>query len=96
MTHTPAEVIARLGELTPDEIARLFADEDVVGLVCTSDECPVARYIWKVTGEYIQVGPSVWQELEFAARQDLPRNVDEFVKRFDSGQYPYLIEGEES
>jgi hypothetical protein len=60
-THTPAEVIAKLGELEPDEIARLLADEWIVGEVAAARECPVARYVHQQTGVLVFVGAGQWR-----------------------------------
>jgi hypothetical protein len=89
---TPAEVIAKLGELTPDEIARLFADEDIVGEPGAADECPVARYVHRQTGEPVSVNCGAWGVDGHHGL--LPESVKAFVTLFDSGRYPHLIEEE--
>jgi hypothetical protein len=94
--HTPAEIIAKLGQLVPGEIARLFADENVVGELGKSRECPVARYVRRETGITVvidyhswRIHGSLWQNL-------LPENVGDFVETFDNDGYPHLIESEAS
>jgi hypothetical protein len=83
---TPAEVIAKLGELDADELARLFADEDIVGTF-GSYECPVARYVHQQTGEHVHVyGTAEWVHGKRVF--SLPASITEFVKRFDSERYP--------
>jgi hypothetical protein len=92
-THTPAEVIAKLGELTPDEIARLFADEDIVGEPGAADECPVARYVRQQTGQPVSINCGAWcVDWDHGL---LPESVKAFVTLFDSGRYQHLIEEEE-
>lgn len=88
---TPAEVIAKLGELDADDIARLFIDEDIVGEPGASDECPVARYVHRRTGALVSIHPALWC-VDDGPWAELPENVRVFVKRFDSGAYPHLIE----
>lgn len=94
-THTPAEVIAKLGELEPDGIARLLDDEEIVGEVADARECPVARYVHQQTGVLVFVGGSVWSSVSEAGRGSLPENVRTFVRLFDSERYPHLIEEKE-
>jgi hypothetical protein len=90
---TPAEVIAKLGELDPDEIARLCADEGIVGAF-GSAECPVARYVRQQTGEQVRVyGTAQWVRGQRVF--SLPASIAEFVRRFDSERYPHLIEEDE-
>jgi hypothetical protein len=91
---TPAEVIAKLGELDPDEIARLFEDEGIVGEVADARECPVARYVRQQTGEHVRVyGTAQWVRGQRVF--SLPASIAEFVRRFDSERYPHLIEEDE-
>jgi hypothetical protein len=96
--HTPAEIIAKLGQLVPDEIARLFADENVVGELGKSRECPVARYVRRETGVTVSIDYESWRHgSEFPSyRKLLPESVEGFIDMFDRGQYPHLIESEES
>jgi hypothetical protein len=91
---TPAEVIAKLGELVPDEIARLLAEAAIVGLPAVPDKCPVARYVRQESGQYVAISSTDWADgLSDAA--PLPATVAEFVRRFDSERYPHLIEEDE-
>jgi hypothetical protein len=91
---TPAEVIAKLGELDANGIARLLADEDIIGEPGASDESPEARYVRRETGKCIRVqGTGQWIS-EDGLAFSLPASIVEFVKRFDSGRYPHLIEEE--
>jgi hypothetical protein len=97
---TPAEVIAKLGELDPDEIARLLAEAAIVGLPAVSGECPVARYVRQESGQYVVISSKHWANAHYvnfidAAAMPLPATVAEFVRRFDSERYPHLIEGDE-
>jgi hypothetical protein len=95
-THSPAEVIAKLGELTPAEIAQLFAEEGITGEVADARECPVARYVHQQTGVLVSIGAGHWLPQAAAGTAEaLPENVETFVRLFDSVEWPHLIEEKE-
>ena len=96
MTHTPDEIIAKLGELSPDEIAHLLRDAGVRGHLRLGEVCPVARYVKLNSATLtVNIGRSRYaafdEESRCTATGELPRSVKHFALRFDGGRYPDLI-----
>lgn len=101
MTSQVAEWIEKLDLMTADEIARLFREENVTGLVGFTDECPIANFL-KTKGNALNVyvgGTTIqWSEVvpgddrmayvERSAR--CVGGVPDFVRAFDGGAYPDL------
>jgi hypothetical protein len=98
MTHAPDEIIAKLGELEPDEIAKLFRNLGIVGWTRQAGSCPVANYVQRETGRSAVIDPRRWHARKVNGRPlhqwdngELPATVAQFVKRFDALGYPELI-----
>ena len=93
MKHTPEEVIGKLGQLQPDEIARLFRDEGVTGVLGQARRCPVASYVRRETGVRISIYDN-WSQVSGDDFDLLgaatPPTVFEFIRRFDGLEYPDL------
>lgn len=101
-TITPTADVALLdllkrveGFTTADEIGRFFFDEGIRGRQSQPDDCPFAKWIKVVTGKAYRVG-SRW-----IAQPDDPTEliaefspaVRDFIRRFDAGCYPQLVQG---
>lgn len=87
-----ADHLAKLGELAPDEIARLFRDEQITGRHCAPAHCPVANWLRRETGQSVNVLVHRWgfigQSIFQGSLHNMPETVGEFVKRFDqTAQY---------
>jgi hypothetical protein len=92
MDVTPVEVMAKLGELDADEIARLFTDLHVTGRVGGSTSCPVAAYVTQETGVRVHVLGKAWRTMGcLDVNQPCPPSVKLFVQMFDNGCYPDLV-----
>ena len=79
----------------PDKIARQLQQLGLSGIPRTLD-CPLARFLENESGQYANVfHGTAW----FCPKGDggeiherpLTLGEAEFVKRFDSGSYPYLV-----
>jgi hypothetical protein len=93
MDVTPAEVIAKLGELAPGEIARLFTDLGIRGWPARSMSCPVAVYVRQETGVRVYIFGPTWRTIGCLDVVELvPQSVREFVDLFDDLCYPGLID----
>ena len=92
MKHTPEEVIDKLGQLQPDEIARLFRDEGVTGVLGQARRCPVASYVRRETGVRISIYDN-WSQKNDGPELGTatPPTVFGFIKHFDGLEYPDLI-----
>ncbi len=94
MRPTPAEVMAKLGQLQPDEIARLFRDLGVRGTQGRPRLCPVARYVQNETRRRVFVTRQVYSvDRPTLTGTATPTSVAGFIALFDSGMYPDLTTG---
>jgi hypothetical protein len=86
---------------SPSEVASSLADAQVVGVPRHPTSCPIARYLSAVVGSEPSV-LSIWV-YGSSARLDcggrfrvvrirLPEPVSTFIRAFDSGCYPRLID----
>lgn len=91
---TPEDCIFKLGQLEPDEIARLMKDSGVVGYQTFPDSCVIANYIRQETGVEVILTGSTYTVMESCVNGnkeiDHPDSVIDFIGRFDSGKYPEL------
>jgi hypothetical protein len=101
-TITPTADVALLDLLkrveeftTADEIGRFFFDEGVRGRQNDPEDCPFAKWIKVVTGQAYRVGSG------YVAQPDDPTELiaelspvaRAFIRRFDAGCYPQLVQG---
>lgn len=89
--------LAKLGQLQPAEIARLFADLGIQGHRMVSTACPVAQYVRAETGTLISIRGSHWITGTISTAQlyrtgDTPETVGQFIGNFDAGIYPRLVQ----
>jgi hypothetical protein len=88
---TPEDVIFKLGQLLPSEIARLMQDSGVKALRTCSSACAVTQYVYdetKMVG--IRTGyDSLYYGPELQA-VELPSSVQTFISLFDDGFFPEL------
>lgn len=91
---TPEDVLFKLGQLEPDEIARLMKDSGIQALRCYSTACAVTQYVYNetrlrgISTGYVTLGyQSELGEVKIAI---LPDTVTAFVGKFDGGEYPEL------
>lgn len=92
---SPEDVLFKLGQLEPDEIARLMKDSGVLALRGCSTACAVTQYVYNETkAENISTGPRnlfmIDRLLGETVSIPLPKTVQKFVHNFDYGQYPEL------
>lgn len=92
MTYTPQEVFTKLGELEPDEIAKLFKSLAIRGRRGDGSNCPVSQYVRTETGARTLHVARWWWDIRAASedKRQLPQSVSAFVTGFDSGDYPEL------
>lgn len=101
---TVAEVVDKLAALgSGQQIAQFFEERGIVGSMGWSDTCPVANYIRRETGRWVQAGiftvssPGVFAVEEGAFTLDvkdqvaLPEPIMDFIVDFDRGKYPRLV-----
>lgn len=90
---TPEDCIFKLGQLEPDEIARLMKDSGVKGEREVSTACAVTQYVYEETkASGIRTGRAL---MTYHSGNDwkyfsLPGTVQQFVSNFDDGHYPEL------
>jgi hypothetical protein len=72
-----------------DDVALFLENEQVVGLAGQAFECPVARYINRETGRHVGVSAASIDNIFLEETSAVSR----FVRAFDAGRYPELIEG---
>lgn len=97
--------LVRTGRLTwlDDAVGKLAAEGDAdqiadylfthghTGRVGESETCPVHRYLRAVTGRDVAVAPGMLLP-DNGPYVGMPEVVTEFVRRFDRGDYPDLID----
>lgn len=88
---SPEEILFKLGELQPPEIARLMKDSGVKALRACAESCAVTQYVYNETGlPWISTGTT---DLHYGWKStvvELPSTVQMFVRQFDEGVYPEL------
>lgn len=89
---TPEDVLFKLGQLVPGEIARLMKDSGVQALRGCPDACAVTQYVYQETrAANISTGSEL---LIYGEQKDtyveLPETVQAFINSFDIGCYPEL------
>jgi hypothetical protein len=90
------DLLKRVEEFTTaDEIGRFFFDEGIRGQQSQGADCPFAKWIKVVTGKAYLVGSSwICQPDDSSAMvATLSAAARAFVRRFDAGCYPQLVQG---
>ena len=99
------DVIGKLAEMSPDDMAAHFREHGIAGLRAHAKTCVVARYITQetsitsvgVTRKYIRAYNDdgyirAYINDGIDSMFVTPPSVEEFVTRFDAGKYPHLVE----
>jgi hypothetical protein len=88
--HDPLAVLRALGE-SPDEVAASLLALGCRGMPAQHSSCPVARYMLArgFEGAAVDNRRMEWDD---GRRVVLPPPVFDFVRRFDQGEYPALVE----
>lgn len=98
---TLQEAVEELAQKSPEEIAALLREKGIHGRRNLAMSCPLANYLTVETditpfsvivGPYSIIGDTL--SLEHYSTPT-PNSVAAFIKAFDSGKYPDLIEEEE-
>jgi hypothetical protein len=86
----PLVLLRGLGR-TPDEVAASLLALDCRGVPARHRSCPVARYLQAsgFNGAAVDNRRVEWDDVR---RVILPTAVSDFVRRFDQGEYPALVE----
>jgi len=91
---TPEDVIFKLGQLEPPEIARGMKDAGVQAKRCDTDACAVTQYTYLETkAKRILTGNAIlWYDLPSGGWTvvPLPETVKQFISNFDDNHYPEL------
>lgn len=86
-------VLDGLGQLEADAIAQLLKDQGIKGVRVLSDHCPVANFVREETSVDISISDSrfeTWEDSSWKVAGDTPDNVGQFIRKFDTGEYPFL------
>lgn len=96
--------IARLGAMTPDQIAASLKASHIRGAKSDPCDCILARRWRWLTGQHMRIGPvyvghngapSNWRvEINGEGRIALPSSLALFADRYDRGDFPELFEKE--
>jgi hypothetical protein len=78
-----------------DEIARVFTELGITGRRGKTCSCPVAEYLKAETGREVEVAMDVVYSTG-APKVVLPHHVVRFIRSFDHGRYPQLIDASSS
>lgn len=90
------EVLAALAELgdTPDKVADSLKAQGIKGYCCDGTHCPVGKYLnGKFPRKKLHASATHICDHTFGARLvQTPRAIAVFVRLFDEGKYPDLID----
>lgn len=87
------DALAELEGKTPDEIAKIMLRRGTKGRPGTTQKCPLAVFFNAVhTGKFV-IGRQFIMRTSGKAveKAKTPKNLADFVRRFDIGKYPELI-----
>lgn len=90
------EVVGRLADKTPDEIADVMRRAGIRGRRCSAKRCPIANWVVLQIPQFggVVVGTatvSVLDPSRHLISATLPNSVASFISRFDAREYPDLI-----
>lgn len=71
---------------TVEEIRTFFVTEEVTGLRCGAQLCPVAIWLARWTGQPMSVGVGAFRFAKSGDRHPIPYVVQQFVSQFDRGE----------
>ena len=93
------EAFSKLDGLEADDIARFLKDQGIVGVKGDPAACVISRYMVTMTGAQACVASpltiTVWEGPEYfdvVFASPASPAVAEFIRRFDDGAYPELVE----
>lgn len=91
-----AEAVEALACLNEHQIRIKLWEEGIRGRSCAATKCPVAKYLYKVTGVSVWVTPhNIYTDPPKATFFiSIPPSIREFIFRFDTGLFPELEEEE--
>ena len=84
------DILAGMGN-TPDEIAAFLGGQGIRGRLGHFRQCPVACYLQRVGLDYGVMSKLAWPLSNHKPGIALPFAVENFIYRFDKGQYPELV-----
>lgn len=94
---TEAELLKAIDELGPDAhaIATSLRDRGIRGRRRESCDCPLARFLSGLAGQSISVDGEAFRIFDGSNRHPRVLLTDvagTFVREFDEGRYPYLVD----
>lgn len=98
ITHSAEELLDKLATLgSADQIASFLEEQKIVGVPCRASGCAIANYLTRETGLMASVGESGGRLFEPGVKEQIQWDcngpIGEFIRAFDNGQYPNLIDG---
>lgn len=100
LRHGVRDHVRALGD-SPSEVARRLGTHGVRGVPGQASECAIARYLQAVVGSESTVKKVVVMERTLRVRRTgwrpplvvrMPRGASAFVRAFDAGCYPELVD----
>lgn len=87
-----SEAVASLGT-TPEEVTAVLRAKGIKGNSCVASSCPVAKYLESCGFASVTVCKEACRytsrsENEPVERLLLPEGVQQWIRKFDDGQYP--------
>jgi hypothetical protein len=79
----------------PIAVSQFLRANHITGLRQKSRQCPIARYLTSVVGVPVSVNSITawaWVTSEVDVEYELPAPVKTFIKCFDEGEFPDLVE----
>jgi len=87
---------------TGDEIADLFETQGITGRLGSMAACPLANYLSDYVSSCgvpcditVDTGQITLDSDDYGVNVATPEHLGEFVKNFDAGQYPFLVDAKD-
>jgi hypothetical protein len=92
----PIDLTQALKDLgkTSDKVYQTLKSKGIKGVSCVAWHCPIAHYLESLTGQKMSVGLRNCGYSGNRGRTDveLPMPVQLFIRRFDDGLFPDMVE----
>lgn len=92
------DLLVKLGE-SGGEIAQFLKAQECKGYISEPNSCPIAVYLSKETGQPAFVSADCIylnkaSDPSYLTEEEIPIAVEDFIFRFDDGEYPELLKME--
>lgn len=83
--------VDKFSAMSPYDISQFLREEQVIGLRSNTGNCPLANFLRSKINCQVRVSPLAIFSRDYACA-GTPESVKEFIRNFDTGRYPALID----